>query len=401
MRRARLSAWSAIVSFVFTVSSAIVAPADATTSVTNGPPITVMTRNLYVGGDIRKPITATIGKTGKDALLSLGHATHELRATVDQTNFSVRGALLAKEMATARPELIGLQEVALWRSGPMELDQSGGPNATTVDNDFLAILLADLRRRGVVYRVASAQQDSDVEAPSFLGDPTTGTATDAEDIRLTVSDVVLVRQHSGLRVLGHGGASYRHRLTVDLGGTTVSIVRGYAWADIRAGGRKFRFVTTHLESSSSDLALAQAGELLQVLSAAPARTILVCDCNSDPLDPTVRPNDTYPHLAAYRLITEVGGFSDGWLQRRHPTGSDFTSGLGELVNDQTADGFRKRIDMVFTRATHGASISVGRGHLTGNEVSDRDCVTGLWPSDHAGVVLRLWLGSVDREPRSG
>ena len=27
--------------------------------------------------------------------------------------------------------------------------------------------------------------------------------------------------------------------------------------------------------------------------------------------------------------------------------------------------------------------------VTGNEVADRDPATGLWPSDHAGVVLRL------------
>jgi endonuclease/exonuclease/phosphatase family metal-dependent hydrolase len=362
----------------------------------SGKSVTVMTRNIYVGGDITKPITQTVGKTGTDALLALGHANHALRATVDATSFSVRGALLAKEMARARPDLIGLQEVALWRSGPIELAETRGvPNATTVDYDFLSILLADLRRRGAAYRVASAQQETDVEAPSFLGDPTKGTASDAKDIRLTVSDVVLVRQHSQVRVLGHGGAQYRNRIALDIdlgqGRLPLTIVRGYAWADVRVGHQRFRFVTTHLESQSSDLALAQAGELLAALAVGPARTILVCDCNSDPLNDTVRSTDHVPHSAAYRLITGLGGFTDEWLKQRHPTGPGFTSGLSELVNDPTPAGFRKRIDMVFGRVTDGSTITVKRGYVTGDQVTDRDRRTGLWPSDHAGVVLRLRL----------
>lgn len=369
-----------------------ISAAEAGQAAARGHAVTVLTRNLYVGGVITKPIAAALGKTGTDALLALGHANYELRATVDRTNFSVRGRLLARELASARPELPGLQEVALWRSGPLQLTpgQLGVPNATTVDIDFLAILLADLRRQGVTYSVASAQQGTDVEAPSFLGDPTDGTATDARDVRLTVSDVVLVRAHAGVQVIGRGGGNFEHRISLDLGGVALNIVRSYAWADVRVGSSRFRFVTTHLESQSSDLALAQAQELVAALATGPARTVLVCDCNSDPFNSTIRAGDHVPHLAAYQLLTSVAGFADAWLRAPHH-GDGFTSGLSELVNDPTAAGFRHRIDLVLTRTTDGSSVTVRHARVFGDRTRDRDCATGLWPSDHAGVLATLRL----------
>ena len=80
------------------------------------------------------------------------------RAIVDATSFDRRGQLLAKEIAGQQPDLVGLQEVALWRHGPLQLDQLGVTNAETVDYDFLAILLQDLREAGVPYKAVSVQK---------------------------------------------------------------------------------------------------------------------------------------------------------------------------------------------------------------------------------------------------
>jgi hypothetical protein len=151
--------------------------------------ITVMTRNLYIGADITRPIRAAAGRTGRDAVLALGHANHQLRQIVDRTDFSTRSGLLADEIAKAQPGVLGLQEVALWRHGPMELNRLGQLNATTVDYDFLKLLLGRLAARGLSYEVAGVQQESDVEAPAFTGDPFAGTASAAQDVRLTVRDV--------------------------------------------------------------------------------------------------------------------------------------------------------------------------------------------------------------------
>jgi endonuclease/exonuclease/phosphatase family metal-dependent hydrolase len=358
-----------------------------------GKPVTVMTRNVYLGADINRPVVAATtaqaqGKTPQEILVALANATHVTRANVDQTDFTVRAPLLADEVAQTQPDLIGLQEVALWRSGPFEPGRVGVPNATTVDHDFLQILLDELAARGLDYAAVQVGDRADVEAPSFTGSPFDGTIADAKDIRLTMRDVILMRADNALRVTGSGSAIYAHNLAVSVAGATMRFDRGYNWVDVDAGATKLRFINSHLEAFSSDLALAQASELLSDAPAAGRTNVFVCDCNSDPLNNRVKPIDHVPHKAAYDLITGPGGYTDQWLEWA-PAEEGWTSGLSERVNDPTAAGFDHRIDMVFARTPAGTGLSVDRGEVTGTDLADRDPETGLWPSDHAGVVLRL------------
>ena len=355
--------------------------------------VTVMTRNLYIGGDITRPIRAAAGLTGSDALLVLGHANHELRQIVDRTDFPTRSGLLADEIVKAKPDLVGLQEVALWRHGPMELNHLGQPNAATVDYDFLQLLLGRLTDRGLSYEVARIQQESDVEAPAFTGDPFAGTAGAAEDVRLTVRDVILVHRGHEVGVLDSGGGSYQHRLDVVLGGAPFSFVRGFAWADLSVGSFRFRFLTTQLESQSADVALAQAKELL----AGPAAqtnlsTMIGCDCHSDPANGNVPPGETVPKSAAYQLIIGDGRFGDLWLQAQPSPGSGFTAGFSELVNDATPAALTRRLDLILARPGTGVRLRVKRAEVIGADLADRDPRTGLWPSDHAGVVVSVRTG---------
>jgi hypothetical protein len=356
-----------------------------------GKPVTVMTRNLYLGADIQRPIQATAGLTGAAAFVALGNANHVTRAIVDRTNFPRRSQLLAQEISAAKPDLIGLQEVALWRHGPLEMPGAGNPgalNATTVDYDYLATLLRDLRRTGVPYKAVVVQQESDVEAPSFVGNPFNGTATDGRDVRLTIRDVILLRASSNLRVLDSGSGQYEAKLVLSVAGLPASFVRGYNWVDVAHGsGRSFRFVNTHLEAFSSDLALAQATELLAGPAADRGRTTIIgCDCNSDPLNSSVKPHDHVPHKAPYDHITGAGGFTDLWLTWR-PANQGWTSGLNETVDEPAPPSFDHRIDMIFARPAPGEQVKVIAGEVTGADSAAKDPVTGLWPSDHAGVVL--------------
>ena len=347
-----------------------------------GKPITVMTRNLYLGGDITRPLAALAAPPDRQAEVFVA-ANSTLRAIVDQTNFPLRAKQLAREIDQRRPDLIGLQEVALWRHGPLD-----GSPAETVDYDFLQILQDELNALGEDYHVAHVQQESDVAGPAVLGGS-------LQNVRLTMRDVVLERAHNGVKVLDATGANYAARIPLSIAGQRLEFIRGYDVVDVKVGGQRLRFVNTHLESQSSDVAYAQAQELLAG-PAAPSGTptIVVCDCNSDPLDTSVKPGETHAHQDPYLLIVGSGGFADEWL-RFAPAEQGFTSGLSELVNDTPAEAavrFDHRIDMVFGRRADGSPMPVDYGWTTGKDPNERTPATPigrLWPSDHAGVAIRL------------
>jgi hypothetical protein len=59
------------------------------------------------------------------------------------------------------------------------------------------------------------------------------------------------------------------------------------------------------------------------------------------------------------------------------------------VDDADGEDVDHRIDMVFARTADVDPLVVDRGRVTGIPVDTKDPATGLWPSDHGGVVLRL------------
>ena len=271
--------------------------------------------------------------------------------------------------------------MALWRSGPLELGAIGVPNAQTVDYDFLQLLLDELNADRSLYRAEVIALRADVVSPSFVSSPA---EPGARDVRLTMRDVILVRDTPSLRVTGEHDAIFADNLSLGVLTVKFDFDRGYQWVDIAAGGRSFRVVNTHLEAFSSDIALAQATQMVAEATAVNTSTVIVCDCNSDPLNSSIKEDigDTVAHKAPYELITKT--YIDQWL-RWAPANQGWTSGLNELV-DET---WTHRIDMVFAHTASAGPLGVDRGEITGDEESDRDAATGLWPSDHAGVVLRL------------
>jgi hypothetical protein len=393
-RHSRVRRVAAVLTAVLALGLAA-GPAAADPKAGQGTPITVMTRNIYLGGDITRPLRATTGLSGGAALVAFGNANHALRDVVDQTDFPARSKLLAHEIAETEPDLIGLQEVAMWRHGPYELGAVGVANATIVDYDFLQILLDDLAAAGEPYVAVSVQQESDVEGPSFLG-PNPFAPIDASDVRLTMRDVILKRSDDRVKVLASGSGQYAARLPFSVAGVTFQFIRGYNWADVRVGAKRMRFVNTHLESQFSFLANAQAHELVAGPANSPGQpVVIVCDCNSDPLNNTTKPGDPTPHSAPYNFLTGTGGFTDEWLEFAPlPEESwttpeqGWTSGFSEFVNDADTSGIDHRIDLVLARGAQGAAMPAEEGRIVGIDPANRSA-TGLWPSDHAGVVLRL------------
>lgn len=344
--------------------------------------VKVMTRNLYLGADIFRPVDATKGKDGLDALVAFGNANAITRTIVDQTSFPARSKLLAAEIKASKPDLVGLQEVSTWRSGPFDLARIGTPTATTVDYDFLKTLTAALKKAKAPYQVVRTQKEADVEGPVFEGSD----FSQATAARLSIRDVILKRKGSKVKVLKTGSANYKARYEISLSGVKFTFLRGYTWADAKLGRKRFRFVQTHFESADSTITRTDAQELL----AGPANikgrpVIVVCDCNSDPEDTDL---DSGSERSAYQVLTGQAPYAvPGGLRRLFDTGSagSTTFGFDELVKTPTFD---RRIDYVFTRSAKGKPLKVLSSAIVGKTATTAG---GLHASDHAGVVAKLRL----------
>ena len=105
--------------------------------------VKVMTRNVYLGADL----TPVVGAPTLPKLI--GGAGAILRQ-VSATNFPVRAKGLAAEILSQKPDLVGLQEVAEWRTGPVSFAPLMGspPTASTVRYDYLQLLLDQLNAGG-------------------------------------------------------------------------------------------------------------------------------------------------------------------------------------------------------------------------------------------------------------
>ena len=337
-----------------------------------GRAVTVLTRNVYIGTDLG-PIFAA---PNFPALLA---ATATAFLNVQATNFPARAGALADEIAAAKPDLVGLQEVEIIRTGPF---LNPAP-ATTVVADYLELLLAALEARGLDYTPVAVNVNSDTELPSAL----------LLDVRATDRDVILARNRGGpaMKISNVQEQKFATNLALPTIGGPVTLLRGWSAIDVKIRGQRFRFLNTHLEPFSAAVQLAQANELL----AGPADTtrplIFLGDFNSR-ADGTGTP--TYATLLG-------AGFTDAWSQAEPGVAGFTCCHEANLLNPlPTLD---ERIDLVLFRGARDSEndargddddeggFRARRAEVVGDEVTDRLVPSGLWPSDHAGVVATLRL----------
>lgn len=326
------------------------------------PRVNVMTRNLYLGADLGPALAAT-------TLPQFLAATSEVWRHVQEVSFDERAVVLAREIADAEPDLLGLQEVAIWRTG-----QFGSPApATTVAYDFLDQLLKELDAAGAPYDVVVAQDEADLEAP--VGAPY------FIDARLTQRDVILVKQGVDVALSNAQSANFVNNLSLPLPaiGTSVVITRGWTSVDVVKGGKSFRFVNTHLEAFHPGIRVLQAQELLAgPVGTAPGSVVLLGDINSGPELP-----EPVNRLAYFVLV--AGGLVDTW-PILHPGDPGYTASLGDDLNEPP-DAVEHRIDMVML----SGAVTPVKSKLYGDDLDNRT-PGGLWPSDHLGHAALLQLG---------
>jgi endonuclease/exonuclease/phosphatase family metal-dependent hydrolase len=326
--------------------------------------VSVMTRNLYLGTDLIKIATAP----NLDAFKAAVTAGFD---QVKATNFPARSKLIAKEIKRTKPDVIGLQEAALWRTGPS--DGSTTPNATKVEYDYVKLLTKALKQVGLDYAVVRSTNEADIEGASSGG----------FDVRLTMRDAILVNKaRKGLKVVKKGGANFAATIPFPTQGGIFNVKRGYAWADMKLNGKKFRFVDTHLEAYLEATRVAQAKEL--VAAGGPVkgkRVIVVGDMNSDPNNAGGSPPGAWDVLTA-------SGLKDTWpwLYKSKP-GYECCLKTDSLTDPPSPSPFDHRIDQIFGKG----KLKPLNAKIVGTNPANSRTKSGLWASDHGGVVTKLKL----------
>ena len=321
--------------------------------------LSVMTYNMYLGADFTDIFQA---QSGEEVVLEVG----EVYRDVVSGNVPERIAAIADQIEAGEPVLVGLQEVALWRTGTF----FDGAPATDVTYDFLQILLDELAERGLNYAPVVVQTNFDVELPGIVS------PTDFRDIRYTDRDVILARSDlstSQLKIEGTQSGTFEARLPVTVLGQTITIVRGWASADLKFRGKTYRFLNVHLESIVEAIQIAQTGELLAGPAATDLPLVLVGDFNSD----------AEAGGTAYLILTGAG-LTDVW-EDQQPSDPGFTwplSGEIPLPTEQPT----QRLDLILARG----KISLVGVDVFGEAVADLS-PSGFRPSDHAGVGATVVL----------
>jgi hypothetical protein len=374
---------AAALALVAAVIAALLVPSGGIAGAkSKGKIVKVMTRNVYLGADLTPAINAQNAE-------QFSEANGKILRDVDTNRFDIRARGLAREIVRKGPDLVGLQEVALWREnenanlGPA----LGGPKTATAvhqNGDFLALLMARLNQGKKRYRIVKVQREFDFEAPADYndtegdGDPAVSAfMPDAEmNGRLTMRDVLLAKVKAGVRTTNVKGGNFKTTYNPTISGVMITVDRGWVAADaVVRGSRKFRFVNTHLEAfGDPSIREAQAKELTR--RGGPARgrlpVILVGDINSD--DNTVQGDDRKAYLHLKRK-----GFVDRATER--PMSCCLNTSILTANNGSVSD-FDHHIDHVLTnRPRKIKRISAA--------VTGRAPQNGYWDSDHAGVFSRL------------
>jgi endonuclease/exonuclease/phosphatase family metal-dependent hydrolase len=320
--------------------------------------VKVMTYNVDEGTDF-DAIIAVLNNPGATQE-QFTAAVNETIAEVVASNPPQRAWLIASRIANSQPDLVGLQEAALWTFGTQQFD-------------LLQMILDDLAAQGQNYAAVGTVPEFQINITG-LG------------VGFTDREAILARtDEPALQITRIGQGHYS--ALIPLPGfppylPATNLTRGWGYVDARMSGTLFRFITTHLEDGTNSIsplfALVQALQEIQLVYS-PAFTFLPVVIGGD--FNTIANDPTSPTFLTYKFML-ANGFSDAWTSV-HPNLPGLTCCQEDLL-DPTPQ-LTQRLDQVFmrNRVTAAGAQLVGLG-----KVDDLS-----WPSDHAAVLA---VGAVSR-----
>ena len=334
-----------------------------------GESLKALTRNMYMGGDVGLVFGADLTDPA-----SVATAATAVWSQIQATDFSERARALAAEIEEHRPHLVAIQEI------PRYLILNGAFQPVGLQ-DHLGILQAELA--GLPYTVAEVQENTAAVMPVIL-------ESGLHYIQYTDRIAVLVRDDLTVTDVDRGTYQTHYQLA-----PTLDLQRGWIRVSADVGGVPYHFVNTHLEVQGfAPIQAGQVQELLQeVVAGLNGVTILMGDLNSDA---EADPGDA-SWTASYGTLL-AAGFQDTW-KLDHPGRAQigFTCCRDkELLNGGAV--LDERIDFVLIRSTnHQGSQNRFPGSIhveqVGEDQGDRTYPTGLWPSDHAGLLASFKIPS--------
>jgi endonuclease/exonuclease/phosphatase family metal-dependent hydrolase len=312
--------------------------------------ISVMTRNLDEGTDFGYIKQVAAGT------LEFPTAVAMTYAEVVASNVCGRAARMADEIAAAQPDVVSLQEAAVW-TGPAQVNCPGAATPFTIDAE--AALLTRLATDGAHYTVVK-ELDEFSSAPLGLVPP---------GLSFLDRDVMLVRVEApGQLSVSDVQAQHFSTLVPILG---LPILRGWISADVTLRGRTLRVISTHLESFFEPVQLAQGVELVNGPANTALPVIIAGDLNTGPGS---------DQQQTYGFLTGTAGFTDSWAAV-HPGQDGFTDAYYTEDPFTPTNGPTERIDLVLVRGKLVPTAVVYTG------------TTSPHPSDHAGVIATVRMPS--------
>ena len=394
---------SVLISLLSAILMAPVSPANADTQ-----PIKVMSRNLYLGSDVGVALAK---------IPNMPAAAQFMWEQVQKTDFSKRKKILAAEIQSESPDVIGIQEATIWYckahfwSSKTEVFNFTQELLSELDGEYIIAEKDGVETNNPGYSIGpipflTKVSDAKTFQPLF--------GQNNADCGFQIGDALLIKKSLRQYVNQVGNSEYDAVYKVVP--TLMEIYRGYSWADITVQGANVRFVTTHLESlwDSNEVPKAadQARQLVKDLSNTKSPIVVIGDFNSDPRDPRPEnaPNPGEQPVAsdkcpagsagcnAYKVMKNAG-FTDSGPDASDP--STYSWGMNALLTGpdpkrfkaaQTMgnkNGFTDRLDYIFVKN----GIKVLSSKIIGQ--------TPPYGTDHAGVVTELnvtALGSVVSAP---
>jgi len=324
----------------------------------NDAAVKIMTQNMDAGTDLGF-VVALGAPSGVDLTL----------AEIMTGRIPERADLLGKAIADEKPDLVALQEVTLWRTGPTP------DTATNVLYDQLQMLLTTLNKYKEPYDVVAVNTVTDIALPGTTG-----------AVRFTDRNALLMRASLRPPAL-HISEVHSRIFDATLNFQGLIVPAGWITASIHMGNRHFQFVTTHLQSpvpgfpEATEVQTAQATQLIHELRNVRVPVIMAGDFNADAI---LGSGGSGPDNTDTVALIESAGYAEVW-QVANPGNPGPTWPL--YLEDQYPPPFYfapfspfERIDLFFSKGID--AVGAGQVVVPLPFLSGSPCDV----SDHAGVI---------------